>query len=97
MVRLYLWNPGSAWLVLAIYTALGLVAVIAVGATDGVRRVSPVTNESWNWPTAQPRGRIPLLPWIACAYDLLPSAPALALAAVGRSQLTVRTAIPPIR
>ena len=37
MVRLCLWNPGSAWLVLAVYTALGLVAVIAVGATDGVQ------------------------------------------------------------
>ena len=44
MVRLCLWYPERAWLVLAWYTALALVAVILVGATDGVRRVSPVTK-----------------------------------------------------
>jgi type VII secretion integral membrane protein EccD len=72
MVRLCLWNPGSAWLVLAIYTAIGLVAVIAVGATDGVRRVSPVTKRILELADgAAIAAVIPLLLWIAGVYDLL--------------------------
>ncbi|MDH6195713.1 type VII secretion integral membrane protein EccD [Mycobacterium frederiksbergense] len=72
MVRLCLWNPGDAWLVLAIYTALGLVAVIAVGATDGVRRVSPVTKRILELADgAAIAAVIPLLLWIAGVYDLL--------------------------
>ena len=72
MVRLCLWNPGSAWLVLAVYTALGLVAVIAVGATDGVRRVSPVTKRILELSDGLAIAAvIPLLLWIAGVYDLL--------------------------
>ena len=40
-VRLCLWYPERAWLLLALYTALVLVAVILIGATDGIGRVSP--------------------------------------------------------
>ena len=43
-VRLCQWYPERAWLVLALYVAMAVVALIVVGATDGVRRVSPVTK-----------------------------------------------------
>ena len=72
MVRLCLWNPGSAWMVLLIYTGLGLVAVIVVGATDGVRRVSPVTKRILELTDgAAIAAVIPLLLWIAGVYDIL--------------------------
>lgn len=72
MIRMCLWNPGDAWFVLAIYTALALVAVIIVGATDGVRRVSPVTKRILELVDgAAIAAVIPLLLWIAGVYDLL--------------------------
>ena len=71
-VRLCLWYPDRAWLVLSIYTALALVAVILVGATDGVRRVSPVTKRILELlDGAAIAAVIPLLLWIAGVYDLL--------------------------
>ncbi|MCV7067859.1 type VII secretion integral membrane protein EccD [Mycolicibacterium farcinogenes] len=72
MVRLCLWNPGNAWLVLVIYTAVALVALIAVGATDTARRVSPVTKRILELADgAAIAAVIPLLLWIAGVYDLL--------------------------
>ena len=70
--RLCLWYPGQAWLILAVYTALALVAVITVGATDGVRRVSPVTKRILELVDgAAIAAVIPMLLWIAGVYDLL--------------------------
>jgi ESX secretion system protein EccD len=72
MVRLCLWYPQSAWLVVSIYTAAAIVALIVVGATDGVRRVSPVTKRILELTDgAAIAAVIPLLLWIASVYDVL--------------------------
>jgi type VII secretion integral membrane protein EccD len=72
MVKLSLWSPDRAWLVLSIYTALGIVALIVVGATSNVQRVSPVTKRILELlDGAAIAAVIPLLLWIASVYDLL--------------------------
>ncbi|UGU29508.1 type VII secretion integral membrane protein EccD [Mycolicibacterium smegmatis] len=72
MIKLSWWWPDSAWIVMAIYTILALVALIVVGATDGVRRVSPVTKRILElFDGAAIAAVIPLLLWIAGVYDLL--------------------------
>lgn len=72
MVRLCLWYPHSAWLVLSIYVAVAVIALIVVGATDGVRRVSPVTKRILELVDgAAIAAVIPLLLWIAGVYDVL--------------------------
>ncbi|AWT51059.1 type VII secretion integral membrane protein EccD [Mycolicibacterium smegmatis] len=72
MIKLSWWWPDSAWIVMAIYTMLALVALIVVGATDGVRRVSPVTKRILElFDGAAIAAVIPLLLWIAGVYDLL--------------------------
>lgn len=72
MVRLCLWYPDHAWLVLAIYTAAGVVALIIVGASASVRRVSPVTKRILELlDGAAIAAVIPMLLWIAGVYDLL--------------------------
>lgn len=72
MVRLCLWFPERAWLVLAVYTALAVIAVIIIGATDGVRRVSPVTKRILElFDGAAIAAVIPLLLWISGVYDVL--------------------------
>jgi type VII secretion integral membrane protein EccD len=71
-VRLCLWYPHSAWLVLTIYVAVTLVALILIGATDGVRRVSPVTKRILELVDgAAIAAVIPLLLWISSVYDVL--------------------------
>ncbi len=70
--RLVLWHPGQAWLVLALYAGLAAVALIVIGATDGVRRVSPVTKRILELlDGATIAAVIPLLLWIASVYDVL--------------------------
>ncbi len=72
MVRLCLWFPERAWLVLGVYTALAVVAVITIGATEGIRRVSPVTKRILELADgAAIAAVIPMLLWIAGVYDLL--------------------------
>jgi type VII secretion integral membrane protein EccD len=72
MVKLSLWYPDRAWLVLCIYTALGIVALIVIGAASGVRRVSPVTKRILELlDGAAIAAVIPLLLWIASVYDVL--------------------------
>lgn len=72
MVRLCLWYPHNSWLVLSIYTAVAIVALIIVGATEGVRRVSPVTKRILELTDgAAIAAVIPLLLWIASVYDVL--------------------------
>ncbi|MDY6996710.1 MAG: type VII secretion integral membrane protein EccD [Actinomycetota bacterium] len=71
-VRLCLWYPDWALLVLAIYTAVAVLAVIIVGATAGVRRISPVTKRILELTDgAAIAAVIPMLLWIAGVYDLL--------------------------
>jgi type VII secretion integral membrane protein EccD len=72
MVRLCLWYPQSAWLVLSVYGAGAIVALILIGATEGVRRVSPVTKRIFELlDGAAIAAVIPMLLWIASVYDLL--------------------------
>lgn len=72
MIRLCLWYPDSAWLVLAGYLGLGVVALIIVGATTDVRRVSPVTKRILELlDGAAIAAVIPMLLWIAGVYDIL--------------------------
>jgi type VII secretion integral membrane protein EccD len=72
VIRLSLWYPDSAWLVLSIYVAGVVVALIMVGATEGVRRVSPVTKRILELlDGAAIAAVIPLLLWIAGVYDVL--------------------------
>ena len=72
MVRLCLWFPERAPLVLGIYTALAMVAVVVVGATEGVRRISPVTKRILELlDGATIAAVIPMLLWIAGVYDVL--------------------------
>jgi type VII secretion integral membrane protein EccD len=71
-VRLSNWYPDSAWLVLTLYAGLGIVALIIVGATDSVRRVSPVTKRILELLDGVAIAAvIPLLLWIASVYDVL--------------------------
>ena len=57
---------------LSIYAALAIVALIVVGATEGVRRVSPVTKRILELVDgAAIAAVIPLLLWIASVYDVL--------------------------
>ena len=52
--------------------ALGIVALIIVGAASGVRRVSPVTKRILELVDgAAIAAVIPLLLWIASVYDML--------------------------
>lgn len=72
MIKLSWWWPDSAWIVMGIYTVLAVIALIVVGATDGVRRVSPVTKRILElFDGAAIAAVIPLLLWIAGVYDLL--------------------------
>lgn len=72
LVKLCMWYPHNAWLVLSIYTAGAIVALIIVGATEGVRRVSPVTKRILELTDgAAIAAVIPLLLWIASVYDVL--------------------------
>ena len=72
MVRLCLWYPERAWLVLGVYVLAALVAVIIVGATESVRRVSPVTKRILELlDGAAIAAVIPMLLWIAGVYDML--------------------------
>ena len=72
MVRVSSWYPDDAWLVLSIYVAAMAVALILVGATDGIGRVSPVTKRILELlDGAAIAAVIPLLLWIAGVYDAL--------------------------
>ncbi|WP_029112151.1 type VII secretion integral membrane protein EccD [Mycobacterium sp. URHB0044] len=71
-IRLSLWYPERAWLVLSVYVAVAVVALILVGATDGVRRVSPVTKRILELLDGTAIAAvIPMLLWIASVYDVL--------------------------
>jgi type VII secretion integral membrane protein EccD len=72
MVKLSLWSPDRAWLAVSLYVALGIVALIVVGAASSVQRVSPVTKRILELVDgAAIAAIIPLLLWIASVYDLL--------------------------
>jgi type VII secretion integral membrane protein EccD len=71
-VKLSQWYPHTAWLVLTVYVAVAVVALIVVGATEGVRRVSPVTKRILELlDGAAIAAVIPMLLWISSVYDVL--------------------------
>jgi type VII secretion integral membrane protein EccD len=71
-IRLCQWYPQQAWLIVLCYVAIVMVALIMVGATDGVRRMSPVTKRILELVDgATIAAVIPLLLWIAGVYDVL--------------------------
>ncbi|BBX64155.1 type VII secretion integral membrane protein EccD [Mycobacterium saskatchewanense] len=69
-VRLCLWYPRSAWLFLAVLVAALLVALAVVGATVGLRRVSPVAKRMLELLDGTLVAAIlPMLLWITGVYD----------------------------
>jgi len=72
MVRLSLWYPNSAWLVLSIYLGVAIVAMVIVGATESLRRVSPVTKRILElFDGAAIAAVVPMLLWITSVYDFV--------------------------
>jgi type VII secretion integral membrane protein EccD len=68
--RLSIWYPHSAWLFLTIVVATGLVALAVVGATLGLRRVSPVMKRILELlDGALVASILPVLLWITGVYD----------------------------
>ncbi|AGZ51352.1 type VII secretion integral membrane protein EccD [Mycobacterium kansasii] len=71
-VRLSLWYPHYAWLMLTIYLATAVVALIVVGATAQVRRVSPVMKRILELiDGAMVASIVPLLLWITSVFDMV--------------------------
>lgn len=70
--KLSLWYPPYAWLVLTSYLVVAVVALMVVGATAQVRRVSPVMKRVLELiDGAMVASVIPLLLWITSVYDLV--------------------------
>jgi type VII secretion integral membrane protein EccD len=70
--RLSIWYPQSTWLFLASYLAASLIALGVVGATVGVRRVSPVTKRVLElFDGAMVASILPMLLWISSVYDIV--------------------------
>ncbi|OBK53893.1 type VII secretion integral membrane protein EccD [Mycobacterium kubicae] len=70
--KLSLWYPHYAWMFLAIYLGLAVVALLVVGATAQVRRVSPVMKRILELiDGAMVASIIPLLLWITGVYDMV--------------------------
>ncbi|ULL08786.1 type VII secretion integral membrane protein EccD [Mycobacterium liflandii] len=71
-VKLSLWYPHYAWLLLTIYLTAALVTLISVGAMNQVRRVSPVMKRALElFDGAMVASIVPLLLWITGVYDLV--------------------------
>lgn len=71
-VKLSLWYPHYAWLLLTIYLAAAVITLISVGAMNQVRRVSPVMKRALElFDGAMIASIAPLLLWITGVYDLV--------------------------
>jgi type VII secretion integral membrane protein EccD len=69
--RLALWYPHNAWLLLTVLAGTGLVALAAVAATVGIRRVSPVMKRVLELLDGVLVAAIlPMLLWITGVYDI---------------------------
>ncbi|BBZ46748.1 type VII secretion integral membrane protein EccD [Mycobacterium parmense] len=68
--RLVVWYPHFAWLALSVYVAAALIALAVVGATVGVRRISPVMKRVLELlDGALVAAILPMLLWITGVYD----------------------------
>jgi type VII secretion integral membrane protein EccD len=71
-IRLCLWYPNNAWMILTIYLVCAVVTLIVVGASEGVRRMSPVSKRILELLDGLAIASvIPMLLWIASVYDVL--------------------------
>ncbi len=71
-VRLCHWYPHYAWLILTSYLAAAIIALMVVGATSQVRRVSPVTKRVLELVDGVVVASIiPMLLWVTGVYDLV--------------------------
>jgi type VII secretion integral membrane protein EccD len=71
-VRLSLWYPQWAWLLLAGYLVLVVVALVIIGAMAPIRRLSPVMKRITElFDGAVVASIIPLLLWITGVYDMV--------------------------
>lgn len=71
-VKLTLWYPHYAWMMLAIYVGGAVVALVIIGSMAQVRRVSPVMKRLLELlDGAMVASIIPLLLWITGVYDLV--------------------------
>jgi type VII secretion integral membrane protein EccD len=71
-IRLCLWYPHQAWIVLSVYLLCVVVTLIVVGASEGVRRMSPVSKRILELLDGLAIAAvIPMLLWIASVYDVL--------------------------
>jgi type VII secretion integral membrane protein EccD len=72
MARYCLWFPRWAWAAVAVFIVLAIAALVLVGATEGIRRVSPVVRRVLELVDGIAIAAvIPLLLWIAGVYDML--------------------------
>jgi type VII secretion integral membrane protein EccD len=70
VTRLCIWYPNSSWLFLTILCAGSLVALAIVGASAGIRRITPVMKRTLElFDGAVIAAILPLLLWIAGVYD----------------------------
>jgi type VII secretion integral membrane protein EccD len=68
--RLCIWYPHSAWLFLTILSLASLVTLAVVGATAGIRRITPVMKRVLELcDGAIVAAILPLLLWISGVYD----------------------------
>lgn len=72
LAKVTLWFPAWAWLAVAVFVVVGVAALVLVGATEGIRRVSPVIRRVLELVDGVAIAAvIPLLLWIAGLYDSL--------------------------
>lgn len=72
LIRLCVWYPHIAWMLLTGYLVAALIALVVVGAMAQVRRVSPVMKRTLELlDGAVVASIIPLLLWIAGVYDMV--------------------------
>ncbi|UXA07126.1 type VII secretion integral membrane protein EccD [Mycobacterium sp. SMC-2] len=70
--RLSLWYPHLAWLFLTILAAISVVALAVVGATVGIRRISPVAKRVLELLDGVLVAAIlPMLLWVTGVYDMV--------------------------
>ncbi|ORW87494.1 type VII secretion integral membrane protein EccD [Mycobacterium sp. IEC1808] len=72
VARVSVWYPHSAWMLLAGLVAAGLIALAAVAATLGVRRVSPLMKRALElFDGVIVAAILPMLLWVTGVYDIV--------------------------
>lgn len=72
LVKVSLWFPKWAWVAVAVFVVVAIASLVLVGATEGIRRVSPVVRRVLELADGVAIAAvIPLLLWIGGVYDTL--------------------------